>query len=127
MDKDLEKDFQRMVILSNLAYLLADVSNTFCIEAGARFKRIGNELAREEKMKFNRMADASRKLKAASKEVTKSFYKVETVEAAVDDSDYFAKLILLIVDRIGENEELQQQLVELIRSSFTSKLHLMGD
>jgi hypothetical protein len=33
----------------------------------------------------------------------------------------------LIVDRIGENEELQQQLVELIRSSFTSKLHLMGD
>lgn len=127
MDEDLKKDFRRMVILSNLAYLMADVANTFCLEAGARFKTVGKELEKGERMKFSRMKDAARNLKFATKDMTKAFYKVDAVGQAVDDSDYFARLILLIVDRIGENDELQRDLYDLIRTSFASKEHLLGD
>ncbi len=127
MDKDLETDFRRMMIMNNLAYLLADVSNTFCLEAESRFNRVGKTLAKKEKLKFSRMKDATRNLKIATKELTREFYRVETVDLAVEDSDWFAQLILLIVDRIGEDDGSQQRLTDLIRTSFQSKTHILGD
>ena len=103
---DNEKIRRKGAILTNLSYLMADVANTYCMSAESANAKIGMQIRHEEKRKFALMSEAARALKQRTKEVTRQFYKCADATCGCEDSDWFADLILLIVDRCGEDPEL---------------------
>lgn len=106
------------ILLNHLAYRLGDVINTYMIDAVCIFDSHGCTLKHEEKQKFLRMVEASRRLKLATKDFTKAMYECEIADRCCEGSDYLADIIKLIYDRVGEDNTLQQQVRATIFNSF---------
>lgn len=113
---------RKAVIMLNLSYMLADVANSFCMDANDLMAGMGKELRQSERMKFNNMASTAKRLQMQTKIVTEEFYKVPAVNLACEESDYMYDLIMLIVDRIGDDSNTMQKLRATIFNQFKSTL-----
>lgn len=96
---------KRAHMYTNLAYLLADVIHTYSLEIEISLKQIGFDLKKDEKAKINSLLVQARRLKMLSKSLSSPIYKIEAAEMACNDSDWLAEILLLLMDRVGENDE----------------------
>lgn len=100
---------QEGIYLNHLAYRMADVVNTYMIEALCLFENHGCTLKHEEKRKFVKMVDAAKSLKYATKDFTKAMYECNIADKCMDSSDFFSDFIKLTWDRVGEDADRQRR------------------
>ena len=114
------------IYLNHLAYRMADVVNTYMMEAMSLFASEGCRLRNEEKQKFKRMMDAVRHLRLATKDFTKSMYECDIAEKCLDSSDFFSDFIKLTWDRVGEDSDRQRRVRNAVRK-FDTQLEFYKD
>ena len=110
-------------ILTNVAFLMADVTDTFLLDAYSRVRSLGMDFKREEKQKWKRTVEQTRLARRAWQEVSQQMYNVPNVETACEDSDFFADVLLLMVDRVGDKDE-RQQMVRNFLKRMKSEIHI---
>lgn len=110
-------------ILTNVAFLMADVTDTFLLDAYSRVRSLGMDFKREEKQKWKRAVEQTRLARRACQEVSQQMYNVPNVETACEDSDFFADVLLLMVDRVGDKDE-RQQMVRNFLKRMKSEIHI---
>lgn len=110
-------------ILTNVAFLMADVTDTFLLDAYSRVRSLGMDFKREEKQKWKRAVEQTRLARRSWQEVSKQMYNVPNVETACEDSDFFADVLLLMVDRVGDKDE-RQQMVRNFLKRMKSEIHI---
>lgn len=96
---------RRAHMYTNLAYLLADVIHTYSLEIEVSLKQIGFELKKDEKAKINSLLAQAKRLELLSKSLSSPIYKIEASEMACNDSDWLSDYLLLLMDRVGENDD----------------------
>lgn len=110
-------------ILTNVAFLMADVTDTFLLDAYSRVRSLGMDFKREEKQKRKRAVEQTRLARRAWQEFSQQMYNVPNVETACEDSDFFADVLLLMVDRVGDKDE-RQQMVRNFLKRMKSEIHI---
>lgn len=110
-------------ILTNVAFLMADVTDTFLLDAYSRVRSLGMDFKREEKQKWKRAVEQTRLARREWQEVSQQMYNVPNVETACEDSDFFADVLLLMVDRVGDKDE-RQQMVRNFLKRMKSEIHI---
>lgn len=110
-------------ILTNVAFLMADVTDTFLLDAYSRVRSLGMDFKREEKQKWRRAVEQTRLARRSWQEVSQQMYNVPNVETACEDSDFFADVLLLMVDRVGDKDE-RQQMVRNFLKRMKSEIHI---
>lgn len=110
-------------ILTNVAFLMADVTDTFLLDAWSRVSRLSLDFKREEKQKWKRAVEQIRLARKAWQEVAQQMYEVPDVDTACEDSDFFADVLLLMVDRVGDKDE-RQQMVRNFLKRMRSEVHI---
>jgi hypothetical protein len=114
---------QELRILTNVAFLMAEVTDTFLLDAHARVRSLGMDFKREEKQKWKRAVEQIRLARRAWQEVSEQMYNVPDVDTACEDSDFFADVLLLMVDRVGDKDE-RQQMVRNFLKRMKSEIHI---
>lgn len=110
-------------ILTNVAFLMADVTDTFLLDAYSRVRSLGMDFKREKKQKWKRAVEQTRLARRSWQEVSQQMYNVPNVETACEDSDFFADVLLLMVDRVGDKDE-RQQMVRNFLKRMKSEIHI---
>lgn len=112
---------QEGIYLNHLAYRMADVVNTYMIDAICLFERNGCTLRHEEKRKFVKMVEAAKTLKYATKDFTKAMYGCNIADKCCYSSDFFSDIIKLIWDRVGEDKKRMKSVRNAVKR-FKSEL-----
>ncbi len=103
-----------LLVKCNLAFVLADVVDTLMMQFEAESAEIGKGLKQEAKMKFNQMQRSAKAFKASVKNVSREGYSIKQADSFCDDSDWLTELLLLLVDRVGDNEEKMTKVKAMI-------------
>lgn len=113
-------------ILTNVAYLMGDVTNTLMMDAQTRVERLGFDLKQDCKQRWRMAMRQTELAKRAWASFAREMYALEDAAQACDDSDYFADLILLIADRVGDNHRRQQMVRNMIKR-LKSEAHIYDE
>lgn len=101
-------------ILTNLAYLMGDVTNTLMMDAEYRVAQLGFNLKHDCKRRLKQAVADTARAKRSWQAFATEMYQLKDVEQACDDSDFFADIVLLIADRVGDNDERQEMVRKMI-------------
>lgn len=101
-------------ILTNVAYMMGDVTDTLMMDAEWRVHKLGLNFKHDCKRRWKMAVEATHNAQRAWKQFAKEMYTVEDVEAACDDSDWFADIILLIADRVGDSDKRQDMVRNML-------------
>lgn len=101
-------------ILTNVAYMMGDVTDTLMMDAEWRVHKLGLNFKHGCKRRWKLAVEATHNAQRAWKQFAKEMYTVEDVEAACDDSDWFADIILLIADRVGDSDKRQDMVRNML-------------
>ena len=104
--------------ITNIVFVLADVLETNLINMQEEFKNNGFELRHEAKRSFNTALANIKKLRREVNRCSES-----TQDNFGNDSDMLNALMLMIIDRCGDDDMFHFKLYNYIKS-FPSKLHL---
>lgn len=113
-------------ILTNVAYLMGDVTNTLMMDAQTRVERLGFDLKQDCKQRWRMAMRQTELAKRAWASFAREMYAIEDAAQACDDSDYFADLILLIADRVGDSHRRQQMVRNMIKR-LKSEVHIYDE
>lgn len=113
-------------ILTNVAYLMGDVTNTLMMDAQSRVERLGFDLKHDCKQRWRMAVRQTELAKRAWASFASEMYTLDDAAQACDDSDYFADLILLIADRVGDNQRRQQMVRNMIKR-LKSEAHIYDE
>lgn len=113
-----EKEIRRRVFKTmaenNIAYLLCDVANSFFVDCIKGLSLLGKDLARDAKMKYNRLVRTVALARDLTADIGGELYTIKDSELAISDSDFYYNLIRLIEDRIGEDPQKTNMLIEFL-------------
>ena len=70
-----------------------------------------------------RAVEQTRLARRAWQEVSQQMYNVPNVDTACEDSDFFADVLLLMVDRVGDKDK-RQQMVRNFLKRMKSEVHI---
>lgn len=101
-------------ILTNLAYLMGDVTNTLMMDAEYRVKQLGFNLKHDCKRRLKQAVEDTARAKRSWQSFAAEMYQLKDAEQACDDSDFFADIVLLIADRVGDNGTRQEMVRKMI-------------
>lgn len=102
-----------------ICYILADVVNSFMMDAVFVMERNHLTFNGEEKRKFGMMLNQAKQLKAASKQVARAVYEGPLVDEACDESDLMADLLLTIAQRVNDmDRDSMEQTYRLIKATI---------
>lgn len=104
----------RGMVLNNLAFILADVANTFLMDMEEELKPFGVAFAQTDKYNFKQMLSH---VTAARKWAEKSalpIYEIADADDACSDSDWWYSFIKLVDDRTGDSERKTNMLLEYL-------------
>lgn len=101
---------------TNVAFLLGDVLDTMLTTACYHVNQLGLDFKHSTKQRWRNLLTQLRAAQRASKAFSREIYELEDTAQACEDSDYLADLILLISDRVGDSDELQQKLKWMIEN-----------
>lgn len=110
----MDKIQQLAMIQTNIAYILADASNTSILNAQDVLDKLFKSIRPEEKRKFRQMIEAAKRLEYLTRDVTKSLYSQKFAIEACEDSDWLYKFMLMFVDRTGDNVEKMQRVWDFV-------------
>ena len=103
---------------NNLSFMFADLIETMLMVAESEFKKSGRAMRHDHKFHFKALLKHAKELKR----VVSTIGLDKQVDWA-DDIDDLLKLILLFVDRTGNNEKINKLFIKYIES-FPSKENL---
>ena len=124
METDKEKQIAKANLYANLAYLLADVAYGYAKNIEMYLGEVGMDLKHGEKKQFASLKQKATQLRQATQKLNSKIYEIAEVEAACNSADYLADLILLVVDRCGQDENVMQQIRAMIFNQFKSQLNI---
>ena len=104
--------------ITNIVFVLTDVLETNLLEMQQQYKKEGFELRHDSKRNFNTVIAAIKRLKSDVNHCSKS-----TQENFGNDSDMVNAMLLTLIDRCGDDDNLAYKMYEYIKS-FPSKLNL---
>ena len=107
---------RRAMFYMNNAYVLADVVNSFMIEANSTIAKMGQELTQDNKRRFNRLKKMMHDANCASRAIAKEIYGIPSEDDACEDSDYYYEAIKLLAVKTGNTREDQEHILSLLRS-----------
>lgn len=113
-------------ILTNVAYLMGDVTNTLMMDAQCRVEQLGFDLKHDCKQRWRFAVRQTELAKRAWASFAREMYTLNDAAQACDDSDYMADLILLIADRVGDNRKRQQMVRNMIKR-LKSEVHIYDE
>lgn len=115
MSRDaIREKVRRGMVLNNLAFILADVANTFLMDMEEELKPFGVVFSQKDKYNFNQMLSH---VTAARKWAEKSalpIYEIADADDACSDSDWWYSFIRLVDDRTGESFRKTNMLLEYL-------------
>lgn len=101
---------------TNMAYILADVANSFAMQANNHLFRLKKEFAREEKMRYKKAVKILNDGIKATKELAAPMYNITGADDACNDSDYLAEVLIAVVNRTDDTEESKRAMLEYIKN-----------
>lgn len=101
-------------ILTNLAYLMGDVTDTLLMDAYCRVERLGYQFKNDTKQKWKYALQATHAAQRAWKRFAEEIYQLDDADQACEDSDWFADIVVLIADRVGDNEKRQEMVKNML-------------
>ena len=104
--------------ITNIVFVLTDVLETNLLEMQQQYKKEGFELRHDSKRNFNTAIAAIKRLKSDVNHCSES-----TQENFGNDSDMVNAMLLTLIDRCGDDDNLAYKMYEYIKY-FPSKLHL---
>lgn len=96
-------------ILTNVAYLMGDVTSTLMLNAETRVERLGFGMKHGLKQRLKYALEATHRARRAWDSFAKELYCIECADDACECSDYYADIVLLIADRTGDNDEYRDK------------------
>lgn len=124
METDKEKQIAKANLYTNLAYILADIAFGYAKNIEMYLGEVGMDLKYGEKKRFAELKSKATQLRQATQKLNSKIYEIAEVEAACNSADYIADLILLVVDRCGQDENKMQQIRAMIFNQFKSQLNI---
>jgi hypothetical protein len=100
---------------------MADLLETNLVELGEFLKRHGMELKQEAKMEFNKALRATRAIRRDVR-----FSNIQTQEDYADDPDILNALVMVLIDRIGDDKNMAYNIYEYLKG-LPSKIGLDTD
>lgn len=110
------QQLRRAMFYMNNAYVLADVVNSFMMEANAAIAKIGQTLTQDNKRRFNRLKKMMHDANYASRAIAKEIYGIPSEDDACEDSDFYYEAIKLLALKTGNTTEDQERILSLLRS-----------
>ena len=104
--------------ITKIVFVLTDVLETNLLEMQQQYKKEGFELRHDSKRNFNTAIAAIKRLKSDVNHCSES-----TQENFGNDSDMVNAMLLTLIDRCGDDDNLAYKMYEYIKS-FPSKLNL---
>ena len=108
-------------VYTNTAYALVEAADSIMMDVESMLKQLGAGVNKSEKQKYNNVCRAGKQFKVWLKDLARIVYKIEAADKALDDSDKLYDIILLIVDRCGDNMNTLTLIRAMIFNSFKSK------
>lgn len=111
-------------LLTNLAYLSADVANSFAIDCMSLIKQINKDYKREEKQRWAELGRLLRLVNANLKALARNGYETKEAEDYAESSDIIYNLLLLISDRADSDMNIVRDIYNTIEQKYPSKMGL---
>jgi len=102
----------RCMVLNNLAFVLADVADTFLMDCESGLSRFGVAFGQRDKYNFRQMMTHLRAARKWASECALPLYGQEESDDACAESDWWHSLAMLIDDRIGDDPVKTRQFLE---------------
>lgn len=122
--KEMELLNKKAIVYVNTAYILADVVNSVAVDLEGILQRMSANIHYGELKQFKKCLVAAQNLKAVSKKVSSPIYDIEEADSALNDSDWIQEIILLIIDRVGDNRDKSVQIIDFLKN-MKSELNLV--
>ena len=103
-------------ILTNIAFMMGDVTDTLLVLCQSRVEKFGYDLRREAKRRWNMFVESLKRTRLLAKVFSEYMYEIERVDDACDDSDYISEMVVLLCDRVGDNLEKRKELRDMLLS-----------
>lgn len=107
----------------NLIYVLADICDSLLIDVEEELKTRKLAFFKEEKLNFNNFINQVKICRTFAAKMAKPLYKSNEVDIACKDSDYLLDVLLLLIDRIGEDKD-REAVIRAAIFNFSSKLNI---
>ena len=111
-------------LLTNLAYLCADVANSFAIDCMALIRQFNKDYKREEKQRWAELGRLLRLVNANLKALAKNGYATNEADDYAESSDIIYNLLLLISDRADSDMNIVRDIYNTIEQKYPSKMGL---
>ena len=118
------KVMNRASLLTNLAYLCADVANSFAIDCMSLIRQFNKDYKREEKQRWSELGRLLRLVNANLKALAKNGYETKEAEDYAESSDIIYNLLLLISDRADSDMNIVRDIYNTIEQKYPSKMGL---
>ena len=118
------KVMNRASLLTNLAYLCADVANSFAIDCMSLIRQFNKDYKREEKQRWAELGRLLRLVNANLKALAKNGYATNEADDYAESSDIIYNLLLLISDRADSDMNIVRDIYSAIGQEDPSKMGL---
>lgn len=109
---ELRRRVQRSLVYNNLAFICADVANSFLMDCEHELKRFGVAFRHDDRRNFRQMLDHIRAARTWSAKSAFPIYEIEERDNACAESDWWYNMMKLIDDRTGDNRQKTNMLLE---------------
>lgn len=106
---------KKALFYTNSAFLMADIANTFAIEAESQLAKPDKGFDGDQLKRYKRAVKLARDLKDVTRHILRPFYELSYAESACNDSDYIGDVVKLVINRTSDNEESKKAMLEHIR------------
>lgn len=103
---------------TNMAYVLADVAESFAMDAMRNLAMVGNTFRNEEKQKWSDLRRLAKLMDARLRSITVAAYETQHDGDYEDSSDSLYKLMVLICDRARVNPDILDQVYQHVEENF---------
>ena len=115
MSRDaIREKVRRGMVLNNLAFILADVANTFLMDMEEELKPFGVCFAQTDKYNFKQMLSHVTAARKWAEKTALPIYEIADADDACADSDWWYNFIKLVDDRTGESARKTNMLLEYL-------------
>ena len=112
---DKQKLMAQTLFNINAAYLMADIADSFAIEAESALRQLQKGVNYGELKKFKSVANVARQLRGMTRKISSPVYDLTDAELACDNSDFIKECVTLIATRCRDDEESKQRLLRKIK------------
>lgn len=103
---------------TNMAYVLADVAESFAIDSMRNLELVGKTFRREEKQKWNELRRLVKLMDARLRSITDAAYETQHDCDYEESSDSLYKLMVLLCDRARVNPEILDQVYKHVAENL---------